>query len=106
MGGGSPACLFHHFPPEISITLNRWLVSGTSQGRRNRDSVSDIGSTNWKWNLGITSGFLTLRKERRRDMKCTLRTACSSHSSIPAGSKLVMASFPVSLVGEKANMAS
>jgi hypothetical protein len=57
------ACLVHHFLPELSIALkNGWLVSGTSQ-RMSRDSISGIGSTNRKWNLGMTSGFLPLRKE-------------------------------------------
>jgi hypothetical protein len=64
LGGGSLACLLHHFLLELSIALkNGWLVSGTSQGRRSRDSISGIGSMNRKWNLGRTSGFLTLRKE-------------------------------------------
>jgi hypothetical protein len=64
MGGGSLASLFHHFLPEISITLkDRGLISGTAHDRRNRGSVSSIGSKNRKWNLGELSGFLTLRKE-------------------------------------------
>jgi hypothetical protein len=53
MGGGSLASLFHHFLPEISIALkNRGLISGTSQCVMDRD-----------WNLGVFSGFLTLREE-------------------------------------------
>jgi hypothetical protein len=48
---------------------------------RNRGSVSGIGSMNRKWNLGVLSGFLTLR-EGRKDRKCPLRTARSSHSLI------------------------
>jgi hypothetical protein len=64
MEGGFLACLLHHFPPELSIALkNGGLVSGTSQGSRSRDPISGIGSTNLKWNLGMTYGFLTLRKE-------------------------------------------
>jgi hypothetical protein len=64
MGGGYLACLLHYLFPEISVALmSRRLTSGTSQREGSRDSISGIGSTNRKWNLGATSGFLTLRKE-------------------------------------------
>jgi hypothetical protein len=64
MGGGYLACLLHHLSLEFSIVLkSRRLISGTSQRGRSRDSISGIGSTNRKWNLGMTSGFFTLRKE-------------------------------------------
>jgi hypothetical protein len=64
MGGGSPASLFHHFLPEISIALkNRGMISGTSQVVMARGFISGIGSTNRKWNLGVFSSFLTLREE-------------------------------------------
>jgi hypothetical protein len=51
MGGGSLDGLFHHFLPEISITLeSRGLISGTTQVIMDRCFISGIGSTNRKWN--------------------------------------------------------
>jgi hypothetical protein len=64
MVGESLACLLHYLSPKISVALmSGRLKFGTSQRGRSRDSISGIGSTNRKWNLGVTSGFLTLRKE-------------------------------------------
>jgi hypothetical protein len=61
--GGSLACLLHHLSPEFSIAQkSRRLISGSCQRGRSRVSYP-VRSANWKWNLGATSGFFTLRKE-------------------------------------------
>jgi hypothetical protein len=84
MGGGSLVCLLHYLSLEISIALvSRRLNSGTSPRGRSRDSISGVGSTNRKWNLGVTSGFLTLRKEQRRSRKWTRELLVAATPSYP-----------------------